>query len=129
MTLWWELYYFDPTASTRIHRIYYGKQIGEYRETTLDTYWHIIDFGLIQAGDPEKILFSQVLSNKWLALENVWRHEEAIQAYDMALKLNPQDATTYYNKWVALSKLWRYEEVVQAYDVATELNPQKCNRL
>ena len=127
VTLWWELYYFDPTASTRIHRIYYGKQIGEYRETTLDTYWHIIDFGLIQAGDPEKILFSHILNNKWSALHKLWKYEEAIEAYDMALDFNPQFASAYNNKWASLYKLWRYEEAIEEYDMALKLNPQDAS--
>ncbi len=79
---------------------------------------------MVHSDNPEKILFSQILNNKWNTLHKLWRYEEAIEAYDMVLKLNPQDAQAYYNKWSALHKLWRYEEAIEAYDMALDLNPQ-----
>ena len=55
------------------------------------------------------------------------RYEEALQAIDKALKLNPDVFTVWYNKGVALDNLGRYEEALQAYDKAIELSPNVFN--
>ena len=41
------------------------------------------------------------------------RYEEAIKAYDEALKINPQDADAWTNKGNALSNLGRKEEAIK----------------
>jgi tetratricopeptide (TPR) repeat protein len=51
------------------------------------------------------------------------RYEEALQAYDRALELNPDDSIVLNNKGLELDKLGRCEEALQAYDRALELNP------
>ena len=57
------------------------------------------------------------------ALVNSGRFEEAIQAYETATRLNPNDALAYSNKGVALERLRRYQEALQAYETALRLNP------
>ena len=108
VNLWWVSYYFDPSETKRLYKIYYGKQIWSYREMVLKRFWIPILRKLFIADNPEKILFSQILNNKWTTLHKLWRYEEAIQAYDTALKLNPQDAEAYHNKWIALRRIWKH---------------------
>ena len=57
------------------------------------------------------------------AFDDSGNHEEALQAYEKALTLNPDDSDAWYNKGKTLDKLSRHEEALQAYDKALELNP------
>jgi tetratricopeptide (TPR) repeat protein len=41
----------------------------------------------------------------WNRLAMLDRHEEAIQSYDQAIKLNPKDAKAWKNKEKSLAKL------------------------
>jgi tetratricopeptide (TPR) repeat protein len=40
------------------------------------------------------------------------KYEEAINAYDQAIKINPEDAWNWYYKGKALSDLGKYEESI-----------------
>jgi tetratricopeptide (TPR) repeat protein len=52
------------------------------------------------------------------------RYEEALQSYDQALKLNPDDNQAWHNRGNVLTiNLKRYEEALQSYDKALESNP------
>jgi tetratricopeptide (TPR) repeat protein len=62
-------------------------------------------------------------SNKGVALIKLGRYEEALQAADKAIKLDPNLALAWSIKGIALIDLGRYEEAVQAVDKAYELNP------
>lgn len=61
---------------------------------------------------------------KGKALSKVGKYEEAIQAYDKAIKLDPDDAVTWNDKGCALLDLSRHEEALQAFDEVIESNPQ-----
>ncbi len=58
-----------------------------------------------------------------IALRDLKRYEEAIAAYDQAIRLDPNYATAYINKGNALNNLKRSEEAIAAYDQAIRLNP------
>jgi tetratricopeptide (TPR) repeat protein len=65
---------------------------------------------------------------------DVWRDRAAafcylgaLQAYDKALELNPDDYNAWSGKGMTLDALDRYEEALQAYDKALELNPDDYN--
>jgi serine/threonine protein kinase len=62
-----------------------------------------------------------------LALGKLNRYEEALVAYEQAIRLNPNDAGAYYYKGVALGELKRYEEELVAYEHALRLNPNYAN--
>jgi uncharacterized protein YjbI with pentapeptide repeats len=70
---------------------------------------------------------ASLTKEQWLsegnALADLKRYEEAIAAYDQALRLNPNDAAVYTSKGIALANLKRYEEAIAAYDQAHRLNP------
>ena len=63
-------------------------------------------------------------NKRGIALYNLKRYEEAIVAYDLALRFNPQDADAHNNKGCTLYELKRYEEALAAYDLALRFNPQ-----
>src|ERR1700680_3777011 len=56
-------------------------------------------------------------------LSDLKRFEEALAAYEQAIRLDPDDAAIYYNKSAALMDLKRYEEAVIALEQAIRLDP------
>ena len=50
------------------------------------------------------------------ALFNLERYEEAIEYYDKALAIDPNNAKAWYAKGYTLGKLGKYNEAIQAYD-------------
>jgi tetratricopeptide (TPR) repeat protein len=64
------------------------------------------------------------LVTKGLELELDKKYEEAIQCYDEALKINPNDESVWENKADALGSLDKFEEAIQCYDEALKINPE-----
>jgi tetratricopeptide (TPR) repeat protein len=66
--------------------------------------------------------------SQWLDKGNTHRttghYEEALVAYDQAIRLDPQFTDAYSSKGNALYMLKRYEEALVAYDQAIRLDPQ-----
>jgi tetratricopeptide (TPR) repeat protein len=64
------------------------------------------------------------------------KYNDAIRAYDKAIKINPRLSDVWYNKGNALDILGKLENAIKAFDKAIEINPQdpdvwynKCNAL
>lgn len=55
------------------------------------------------------------------AIEDQRKYEEAINAYDKAIEINPENADAWYNKGFALYELGKYEEATEAYDTARKI--------
>ncbi|HOI69131.1 MAG TPA: tetratricopeptide repeat protein [Methanothrix sp.] len=55
---------------------------------------------------------------------NQGEYDEAILAYDEAIRLEPEDAAAWNNKGNALDDLGRYDEAILAYDEAIRLDPE-----
>jgi tetratricopeptide (TPR) repeat protein len=47
---------------------------------------------------------SQTLVNQGLALDNLYKSDKAIKAYDKAIEINPQNSKAWNNKKAALNK-------------------------
>ena len=60
-------------------------------------------------------------SNKGNALGKQGKYDEAIKAYDEAIRLDPKDADAWYNKGIDLKSLGRIEEANAAFAKAKEL--------
>ena len=56
-------------------------------------------------------------------LYNQERYQEAIEWYDKALAINPNDVYALYSKGGALHGLGRYQEAIEWYDKALAINP------
>ncbi|MBA2682139.1 MAG: TIR domain-containing protein [Ktedonobacteraceae bacterium] len=70
---------------------------------------------------------------EWLeegnALDGLQRYEEAISAFDQAIRLSPNYAAVYNYKGDTLFTLHRYEEAIQAYTEALRLQPEDAYTL
>ncbi|HEU5374690.1 MAG TPA: tetratricopeptide repeat protein [Ktedonobacteraceae bacterium] len=64
---------------------------------------------------------------KGKVLSQLQRYEEAIQAYDQAIALNPSSLSAYYSKGDIFLKLQRYEEAIQVYDQAITISPSSLS--
>ncbi len=73
---------------------------------------------LIQKG-----LDSRQLNKEGIDLDGQGKYDEAIQAYDAAIRLDPNAAPVWINKGKDLSKLGKYDEAIQAFDTAIRLEP------
>jgi len=62
-------------------------------------------------------------NNKGYALYESGKYEEAIAAYNEAIKIDPVFKAAWYNKGLALYKLGRYDEAVAAYDEVIRIDP------
>ena len=54
------------------------------------------------------------------------KYDEAIKAYDEAIRLDPKDAGTWGTKGAALAGQGKYEEAIKAFDEAIRLDPDFC---
>jgi tetratricopeptide (TPR) repeat protein len=64
------------------------------------------------------------LVTKGLDLQADSKYDEAIQCYDEALKINPNDESVWENKANALASLDKDKEAIQCYDEALKINPE-----
>ena len=73
-------------------------------------------------------VFGQTTPEEWFykgnALYNQGKYNEAIQAYDKAIQLNPIYAESWSNKGFALVNQGKYSDAIRAFDKAIQLNPQ-----
>jgi tetratricopeptide (TPR) repeat protein len=67
---------------------------------------------------------AEVWFNKGFALSSLGKHDEAIKAYDDAIRLNPNDASAWNNKGTALYTQGKYDDAIKAFDEAIRLNPK-----
>lgn len=61
--------------------------------------------------------------NKGYALISQGKYDEAIKAYDEAIRLNPNLAAAWCNKGYACLGQYKYAEAIKAFDEAIRLNP------
>ena len=54
---------------------------------------------------------------------NLERYDEAIQYFDKALQIDPNDTVALNNKGDALYQLGKYDEAIQNYDKALQIDP------
>ncbi len=79
----------------------------------------------MHAKEPPPSLPPQKTKAQWLeegnTLSNLKRYEEALAAYDQAIRLDPNYAVAYNNKGLALERLGKKTEAQQAHARARQL--------
>lgn len=63
------------------------------------------------------------------SLMNLSRHDEAIQVFDRALRINPNDFASWYNKGKSYSCLKRNDEALYAYERVLDIVPDLSRAL
>ena len=86
-------------------------------------------------SDSDKSMLCQVLRlntpstthyNKGRTFASHGMHEEALECYDMALKLDPQDGYAYVAKGESCARLGMHEDALGCYDQALKIDPQNA---
>src|SRR5260370_19111528 len=77
------------------------------------------------------LLISLNTKEEWLIegaiLMNLRRYEEALAAYEQAIRLDPNFARAYNGKGLTLNSLKRYEEAIAAFEQAIRLDPNNAD--
>ena len=63
------------------------------------------------------------LNSMGLSLNELNRHEDAIEYYDIVLAIDPNDVTALMNKAISLSHLGNYQDALIYYDRAQIIDP------
>ncbi len=74
-------------------------------------------------------LFIKEIILKGLALYNLRKYNEAMESYDRAIKIDPNNAYAWYNKGNALYALGKYNEAMESYDRAIKIDPNYAMRI
>ncbi|CAD8127022.1 unnamed protein product [Paramecium sonneborni] len=69
----------------------------------------------------------ETLINKGILCLDLFRYEECLLIYDLAIAQQPNCHIAYYSKGFTLYKLKKYEESIESYNKALMLNPQLIN--
>ena len=83
----------------------------------------LIVLGAISGPRESQAATAEDWYNKGLALEDQFKWNESIIAYDEAIKLDPNYAAAWSNKGHMLFVLNKYDEANKCYDEAIKLNP------
>ncbi|CAD8214482.1 unnamed protein product [Paramecium octaurelia] len=67
---------------------------------------------------------AEILVTEGFALYNLNKYQEAIECYDIAITINPQNDAVWYYKGNALNKLNKYQEAIECYDKSITINPK-----
>jgi tetratricopeptide (TPR) repeat protein len=66
---------------------------------------------------------AEVWFNKGIALNDLGKYDDAMQAFDKAIELDPKFALPWNNKGLILDNQGKLDEAIKAYDEATSLDP------
>jgi len=90
------------------------------------------EMGSAQDGKAEQDQYTKAINalratdwfERGITLENASNVQEAMEAFDKAIELDPQAAWAYYNRGLAYGKVGDYRQAIRDFDKVIELNPQ-----
>ena len=68
--------------------------------------------------------YASAYNSKAISLDNLKRHQEALECYEKALELDPLNPAMLTNKGVCLNNLKRNSEAIDCLNKALDLEPQ-----
>lgn len=83
------------------------------------SYQALLTMQRVVALHPQDVPSLQKLGHLHLVLQ---QHQEAMNTLDQALKVDPQNASTYFLRGLTLEELGKEEEAIKAYRFSTELD-------
>jgi len=108
----------SKNIDARFYKAEFLTLAGRYSEAT-DVYGETIE--MIPADE------TSTLTSAWSMMGNSFyddgRYKDAINAYDKAIEISPEDAGAWGNKGLALIKLGEPEEALKMFNKAAELDP------
>ena len=57
-------------------------------------------------------------------MERLKKYEEAIECYEKALEIDPNDGNAWFFKGLALENFEKYDEAIACYERALEIDPK-----
>jgi len=102
------------------------KRFQSFREIReeLQAFYHDRTDEYVEIEEEGEELEDWELLNKGISLDNLGHHREAIQSYEQAIRLSPQNARVYNNRGTAYRALGQYDPALKDYDRAIQLNPR-----
>ncbi len=97
--------------------------IAEYAAEDWDAAIALFDASLEELEESDSLDLSPTFFYEGNAHSFNGSFEEAIAAYDAALKIKPDNHEALNNKGIALDELGQYEEAIAAYDAALKIKP------
>ena len=79
---------------------------------------------LIATGEYQGFTLARFHNNAGAELDDLYRYEDAIAAFDRAIAIKPDYARAWRNKSYTLNELYRYEAALVAVDRALEIQPE-----
>ena len=70
---------------------------------------------------------AEIWFNRGVDFSNLGKNQEALQAFDKALSIDPNNASVWYNKGIALSKLGLIQDSLDAFNKALSIDPNNAN--
>lgn len=80
----------------------------------------------IKTGDLSPQVRTSAYYNRGNAYSDRGQNDRAIQDYDAAIGINPNDADVYNNRGIAYRNKGLYDRAIQDYDKAIEIDPKKA---
>ena len=121
--LWNKSYYFDNNSNPKLYELKWWNSVKNDHN-----FWFYKEFSNIWdniavSWNPEKILLSQIISNKSVSLHNEENYDLVKYIFKRAVNLNPICADIYFWNWLCSFDRWNYEESIEMYNSSLELNP------
>ncbi|PGA76452.1 tetratricopeptide repeat protein [Bacillus pseudomycoides] len=100
---------------TRLEELQTINELEKIKETQKDIQKQLIEIG-VHILPSQYYTLAKAYRNKGIALDSLEKFDLAIECYDKALEIDPNDYKSLLNRGVALDQLGDFEEAIKHYD-------------
>jgi tetratricopeptide (TPR) repeat protein len=68
--------------------------------------------------------YAEIWYGKGLIFNKLGKYGEALEFFEKALELDPDNAETWYEKGLSLKKLKQYQEALKSFNKALKIDPE-----